>query len=56
MTEFVAVMDDLKARFTSCSVLIVHHSGHAEKQRARGAMALKGALDCEYKVEKKITT
>ena len=53
MNEFVAAVDDLKARFPGCSVLIVHHSGHAEKQRARGAMALKGALDCEYRVEKK---
>lgn len=52
MSEFVAAIDDLKARFPGSSVLIVHHSGHAEKQRARGAMALKGALDTEYRVEK----
>lgn len=52
MSEFVAAVDDLKARFPGCSVLIVHHSGHAAKDRARGAMALKGALDCEYRVEK----
>lgn len=53
MNEFVAAVDDLKARFPGCSVLIVHHSGHAEKQRARGAIALKGALDCEFRIEKK---
>ncbi len=52
MSEFVVAVDDLKARFPGCAVLIVHHSGHAEKQRARGAMALKGALDCEFRVEK----
>lgn len=52
MSEFVVAIDDLKARFPGCSVLIVHHSGHAAKERARGAMALKGALDCEYRVEK----
>lgn len=52
MSEFVAAVDDLKARFPGCSVLIVHHSGHAAKERARGAMALKGALDREYRVEK----
>jgi hypothetical protein len=34
-----------------CAILIVHHTGHAEKQRARGSMALKGALDSEYKVQ-----
>lgn len=52
MGAFIAAVDDLKARFDGCAVLIVHHSGHADKTRARGAMALKGALDCEYRVEK----
>jgi hypothetical protein len=52
MSDFVVAIDNLKARFPGCSVLIVHHSGHAEKQRARGSMALKGALDSEYRVEK----
>ncbi len=52
MNEFVAAVDELKARFPGCSVLIIHHTGHAEKQRARGAMALKGALDCEFRIEK----
>ena len=33
MSEFVVAVDDLKARFPGCAVLIVHHSGHAEKQR-----------------------
>ena len=51
MSEFIAAIDDLKARFIDCSVLIIHHTGHAEKQRARGATALKGALDTEYRVE-----
>jgi hypothetical protein len=52
MGEFIAAIDDLKARFPGCAVLIVHHSGHADKGRARGAMALKAALDCEYRAEK----
>lgn len=52
MGAFIAAVDDLKAGFPSCAALIVHHSGHADKQRARGAMAMKGALDCEYRVEK----
>ena len=52
MNGFVVAIDDLKARYPGCVVLIVHHSGHAEKNRARGAMALKGALDFEYRVEK----
>jgi hypothetical protein len=52
MSDFVASVDDIKAHFPNCTILIVHHTGHAEKQRARGAMALKGALDCEYRLEK----
>jgi len=51
MNEFIVAIDDLRARFPGSTILIVHHSGHADKQRARGAMALKGALDFEYRVE-----
>lgn len=51
MSKFVAAIDDLKAGFPGCAVLIVHHSGHAEKGRARGSMALKGALDAEFHAE-----
>jgi len=51
MSNFIAAIDDLKARYPGCAVLLVHHSGHGDKQRARGAMALKGALDCEFRVE-----
>lgn len=52
MGAFIAAIDDLRARYPGCAVLLVHHSGHADKQRARGAMALKGALDCEFRIEK----
>lgn len=52
MSNFIVAMDDLKARYPGCVVMIVHHSGHQEKNRARGAIALKGALDCEFRVEK----
>jgi len=52
MGAFVAAMDDLRERHPGCVVLIVHHSGHGDKQRARGAMALKGAIDFEYRAEK----
>lgn len=52
MGQFIAAMDDLKAQFKGCSIMIIHHTGHGDKQRARGAMALKGALDCEYRINK----
>lgn len=51
MSDFVAAVDGMKVQFPNCSILIVHHTGHTEKQRARGAIALKGALDCEYRLE-----
>jgi len=41
----------LRARF-GATVLLVHHSGHAHKNRARGATALKGGIDFEYRIEK----
>ena len=52
MNAFVIAMDNLKARYRQATILLVHHTGHAEKGRARGSMALKGALDVEYKVAK----
>lgn len=52
MNAFVTNLDaHLKERFGAC-VLIVHHTGHADKTRARGAMALKGALDAEYQLDR----
>lgn len=53
MSAFIAAADDLKEAFPGSVVLLVHHSGHAEKQRARGSMALKGALDFEYRLDAK---
>jgi hypothetical protein len=51
MSEFVAVLDALKARY-GCTVLVVHHSGHGEAGRARGASALRAAVDAEFSVRK----
>lgn len=52
MGRFVAAMDRLRGNWPESVLLIVHHTGHSDKSRARGAMALKGALDFEYRVEK----
>lgn len=52
MSAFISAVDDLKAEFPGCTIALIHHTGHAEKKRGRGAMALKGALDWEYLVEK----
>lgn len=52
MNNFVAAIDDLRERYPGCVVMIIHHSGHGDKRRGRGAMAMKGAVDFEYLVEK----
>lgn len=36
----------------SCAVLIVHHSGHGEKGRARGSSSLYGAMDTELMLKR----
>jgi len=41
--------DALRRRY-GCTILVVHHTGHADKNRARGAIALKAALDAEYRL------
>jgi hypothetical protein len=41
------LMDAYKA-----AVMLVHHTGHGDKQRARGSSSLKGAVDAEYFVTK----
>jgi hypothetical protein len=50
MSAFVRGCDALRERW-GCAVLVVHHSGHGDKKRARGAIALKAALDAEYRLE-----
>jgi hypothetical protein len=56
MVQFIAAIDDLRVEFPGSSALLVHHTGHQDKHRARGSMALKGALDCEYRVTKNEAT
>jgi KaiC/GvpD/RAD55 family RecA-like ATPase len=51
MNVFIDECDILKDLF-NCTVLIVHHSGHSVKGRARGSSVLYGALDSEYKITK----
>jgi len=52
MSRFVATIDDLRSYY-HCAALAVHHTGLSEKDRARGAYALKAALDWEYRLNKK---
>jgi hypothetical protein len=50
MNRFVSACDTIRNRWR-CGVLVVHHTGHGDKSRARGAIALKAALDAEYRLE-----
>ncbi|PMO60354.1 hypothetical protein BCT06_12725 [Vibrio breoganii] len=51
MSRFVSACDRLKAQ-VGVTVLIVHHSGVADKERARGSSALRAACDFEFRVER----
>lgn len=51
MSAFVSACDTIRQRY-HCTILVVHHTGHADKSRARGAIALKAALDAEYRLAK----
>lgn len=51
MAVFVQQLDLLKDQH-HCAILLVHHTGHGAKDRARGSTVLKGALDAEYRVSK----
>lgn len=47
MSRFIGNADRIRA-ICGAAVLIIHHSGHGDKTRARGAMALKAGVDAEY--------
>jgi DNA-binding transcriptional ArsR family regulator len=49
--EGLAKVDQIRALFKDMAVLIIHHTGHANKDRARGASLLHAAVDSEYRLE-----
>ncbi|MDR2717170.1 MAG: helicase RepA family protein [Treponema sp.] len=49
--EGLAKVDQIRAHFPDMAVLIIHHTGHANKDRARGASLLHAAVDSEYRLE-----
>lgn len=51
MNAFIQHIDTYLRQPYRCAVMIVHHSGTADKDRGRGSSALKGAIDAEYKVQ-----
>ena len=51
MSAFIVALDELRAAY-DCTIIVVHHVGHGAKDRARGAAALRAALDAEFRVER----
>lgn len=51
MGQFIQQLDTIKHRY-NCTVIVVHHTGLNEKQRARGSSAIKAALDVEIGLSK----
>lgn len=51
MTRFVHHLARV-AELLGCLVLLVHHTGHTAKERARGSSVLFGALDASYAVKR----
>lgn len=51
MNIFLSNINQLKLSLV-CSILIVHHTGHAVKDRPRGAYALMAGVDAHYRVER----
>lgn len=54
MSRFVSIIDENLRNKYKCSVLLIHHTGKATTDQARGAYALKAALDTEYRLDKNI--
>lgn len=51
MGAAIRAVDDIRNAY-DCTLLAVHHTGHSQKDRARGSSALLGALDAEFLVDK----
>lgn len=47
---FIVACDEIKEEY-GCTVLLVHHTGHQNKERGRGASQINAALDHEFRIE-----
>jgi len=55
MNRFIKAVDQIR-KLNGSAILILHHPGHGDKHRARGALTLKAALDSEYRTDKTRST
>lgn len=52
MSAYVRAADAIKAAYPHIAVMVVHHTGHAATDRARGSSVLRASLDTEIQVSK----
>lgn len=52
MGKFIDNLDSLRRKY-GCTVIVVHHTGHANANRARGSSSFRAALDFEISIERK---
>jgi hypothetical protein len=45
-------IDLIRARFPTMAVLLIHHTGHQARERARGWSGWRAAMDAEFSLEK----
>ena len=50
--QFVANIDNYLIGDLGATVITSHHTGHGDKERARGSMSLPGAVDVSYRISK----
>ena len=50
--NFIANLDNYLINDLGATVVTSHHTGHGDKERARGSMSLPGAVDVSYRVSK----
>jgi len=50
-TTAIALLDRLRAPYHAAA-LVIHHTGHSDKSRIRGSIALKASADFEYRIDR----
>lgn len=51
-SKAIDALDRIRNQY-KCTVIIIHHTGQAESERARGSSALRAALDTEFQISNK---
>lgn len=51
MTRFIRGMNELRIATKAC-ILVIHHTGHSNKERARGSSTMPAGLDIDFRVDR----